>query len=290
MSRICIGTANFGLAYGINNFSGKITSLELDKIFKVCKKYSIVNFDTASSYGDAERRIGTQITKSNIITTKLSAVQILDLNNDGIPKAFSESLGYLRRSRVANLLVHDGHQINLEQYKEIQLICERLKDKRVIEKWGLSLYSPAPLSELWPHRLPDLLQIPVNIFDQRFEKQGWSEKLSSSNVEMHGRSIFLQGLLVANPKSLPNAIYQKCRTEFNEWKSICTEFNVSPQSLAFSYALSREWLSKIVVGVDTSFQLEELAKLEKKPLEIPDTIRKLSIENEDVILPFRWNL
>ena len=290
MSRICIGTANFGLAYGLNNFSGKISSLELDEIFKVCNKYDIVNFDTASSYGDAEHRIGAKINKSDIITTKLSAVQILNLNYDGIPKAFSESLAQLRRSRVANLLVHDGHRINLEQYKEIQVVCEKLKDKRIIEKWGLSLYSPVLLGELWPHSLPDLLQIPVNIFDQRFENQGWAEKLSSSNIEMHGRSIFLQGLLVANPNRLPNAIYQKCRTEFNEWQSICTEFNVSPQSLAFSYALSRKWLSKIVVGVDTCVQLEELAQLEKKPVEIPHTIRKLSIENEDVILPYRWNL
>ena len=42
----------------------------------------------------------------------------------------------------------------------------------------------------------DVVQIPYNILDKRVIYSGWYRKLKKIGIEVHARSIFLQGLLV----------------------------------------------------------------------------------------------
>ena len=75
MKKISIGTAQFGLKYGVNNKEGKLSQSEINKIINFCIKKKIYHFDTSQSYGDAENKIGVYLKKHKKklkITTKVS--------------------------------------------------------------------------------------------------------------------------------------------------------------------------------------------------------------------------
>ena len=53
----------------------------------------------------------------------------------------------------------------------------------------------------------DIVQAPFNLIDRRLIETGWLEKLNMSNIEVHCRSCFLQGLLLMDrEKLMPTAL------------------------------------------------------------------------------------
>ena len=57
-SRIILGTAQFGIPYGISNKKGKIPKKEIFKILDYAFRKNIRYLDTASGYGKSEQIIG----------------------------------------------------------------------------------------------------------------------------------------------------------------------------------------------------------------------------------------
>ena len=58
MSRLALGTAQFGLDYGINNKTGKVSEPAVALILAEAAKNGIECLDTAAAYGDSEDVIG----------------------------------------------------------------------------------------------------------------------------------------------------------------------------------------------------------------------------------------
>ena len=77
----------------------------------------------------------------------------------------------------------------------------------------------------------DLIQIPLNLFDRRFEKQGYLEKFKKKHIEIHTRSIFLQGLLLENKVPKNFKPWTRNFKQIDEWTSLN---NISKQSSAFN--------------------------------------------------------
>ena len=78
-----------------------------------------------------------------------------------------------------------------------------LRERNIISKIGISIYSPEILEEISELCCFDIVQAPFNIFDQQLLLSGWSDKLKEIGVEIHTRSVFLQGLLLMKQASLP---------------------------------------------------------------------------------------
>ena len=64
-NKLILGTAQFGMKYGINNKIGKIEKNEIMKILNFCKKNNINYFDTASVYGESENKLGNYLKTNN---------------------------------------------------------------------------------------------------------------------------------------------------------------------------------------------------------------------------------
>ena len=58
MSKLALGTVQFGLNYGVSNISGQTNLSEATKIIKLAEEENIDLIDTAISYGDSEKTIG----------------------------------------------------------------------------------------------------------------------------------------------------------------------------------------------------------------------------------------
>ena len=190
--KLSIGTVQIGLDYGISNQVGKVAFNEVQKILTFAKKHNITYLDTAMAYGLSEEVIGLYRKKNNdkdfkIITkipdTKHSTISINDM--------LEHALIRLSCDHVYALLLHTAENINKSTYAQLL----SLKEQGKIKKLGVSVYSPEQAFLIAKNFNIDLIQLPLNIFDQRFIESGCLQFLKDKGIEIHTRSLFIQGLL-----------------------------------------------------------------------------------------------
>ena len=200
LNKIGLGSVQFGLNYGISNNNGITKKEEVSKIFNISSEMGIKLIDTAQVYGNAENIIGKYHNNRFDIVTKLNPNKKNDLT---IKKLLESSFNNLNINSIYGVIFHDVNTIFETPKFYNELIT--LKKQGFIEKIGFSLYYPDEIKkvlELFGE--PDILQVPYNFFDRRFEKE--LIKLNNKNIEIHSRSTFLQGLFLSNPKIYPHTL------------------------------------------------------------------------------------
>jgi hypothetical protein len=160
------------------------------------------------------------------------------------------------------------------------------KEKGFISKIGFSLYSPDELKKIYKIFKPDIVQIPINILDNRFESAGWLDVLQKDKVEIHARSIFLQGLLLENSNSLPLS-FHKYKSFFFKLERWFKENNLSKLEACLSKVYLDERISKIVIGINNKAHLDEIVKTNIKSFITPKWFHTIE---EKLINPKLWIL
>lgn len=289
MSKLALGTAQFGLNYGVTNKGGKVSEVELGKILDVAFKGGARTLDTAVTYGDAELRLGAHDLREFQIISKIpelknmpELIAVGDLVDLSLSRLGVDSIHAVMLHRVSDLDGSDGDGI-WEQMLEV-------KSRGLVQNIGYSLYRPAEL-DLYFERFPaDIVQMPFNFLDRRFDAEGWLNVLSASDVEVHARSLFLQGILLAKqPLDLP--------AYFSPWldslSDLLAEIDYRFESRAaycLANAITSPLIQKVVVGVESAIQLDEILSAELHALS--DNLRwlPLGFEPDDKLInPVNWS-
>jgi aryl-alcohol dehydrogenase-like predicted oxidoreductase len=283
MLKLALGTVQFGLPYGINNKSGLPTDVELMSLFKLAKESGIEVLDSAQGYGNAEERIGKLSNNEFRIVTKFKKIESSYLFN----KELNESLNKLNLDFVYGYMAHDGDLLIENPSWWIELM--EVKNRGLVKKIGYSLYSIKQLESLLEKQIiPDIIQFPYNVLDRSFEP--YMSELINLGVEIHTRSVYLQGLLQMDYSMLPSnlgalkpSLKQLCR--------IADKHGVSVGELCLGFAISNPSINKVVIGVDSENQLAENIKFSKNAILTKELINELNtIEVNDTSLldPSTW--
>lgn len=275
---IAIGTAQFGLDYGISNAIGKTTSSEVKKILQYAEEVGIDCLDTAREYGDCEKIIGETITPNQNfkIVTKVSK----DANVD---KDFNESLHMLSLKSLYGVLIHNTGVLFSNNGKEIFEKLEEKKASGFIEKIGVSVYTPEETRSILNRFDIDIIQFPSSLLDQRFVSSGVIEELKEKNIEIHIRSIFLQGLYFMS-SSMPT-FFDPIKDKILKIDKASYDLGVSKVKLIIDYAKSLE-VDKIIIGVNCLEQLKEtVGEYNKQDIDID--FKQFSSDNK-IIDPRAW--
>jgi len=285
MNRLALGTVQFGMDYGINNRRGKIPRSEAFEILESARRSGIDTIDTASSYGDSEEVIGGFI-RSNKNTFKIIS-KLPDCGHSEVVDIVETSLRKLGVSEIYGYLIH-----SFPAYKRDGKIWDELEDLRLagkIKKLGFSLYSPDELQHLMNSRLKfDIVQLPFSVFDQRFEQ--YLPGLKRTGVEVHSRSVFLQGLVFKKPDDL-DKYFNKIRNKIVELNRLADKSGTSIVSLCIGFVMANKYIDKVVVGVDSLQNFTEITEWDAKGSINEETVKAISdlrIEDEDIVLPFKW--
>jgi len=288
MSRLALGTVQFGIPYGISNQQGKVSLDSAREILNYAHMGGINTLDTAIAYGDSENCLGQIGVKDWQVISKLSELPIA--NNDVLSWVRESVQGSLQRLQVPQLyglLLHRPQQLLSPQGQELYNVLNLLKEEGLVNKIGISIYSPTELAELLARFSFDLVQAPFNICDRSLEQSGWLSRLKVAGVEVHVRSIFLQGLLLMNPCHRP-AYFNRWQTIWIEWEQWLHTNNLTALQACLSFVLSNSDIDRVVVGVDSLSQLQEiLAAITIEAVKPPD---KLCCDDPDLINPARWQL
>jgi aryl-alcohol dehydrogenase-like predicted oxidoreductase len=284
--RLVLGTAQFGLRYGISNSSGQVSRAEIRNTLDFASESGVRALDTAVAYGDSEARLGEYGVSGWRVISKLPHIEA---DGSALPaeveRLVAGSLERLKIPRLQGLLLHRSTDLLGPRGRELHDCLLSLKRDGLIEKIGASIYDPAELADLSGFEL-DLVQAPFNILDRRLVDSGWLSRLASRGTEVHVRSIFLQGLLLMTTERRPPA-FARWNSVWRMWDAWQAESGVAPAVACVQFALSFPQIDGVVVGVEGAKQLDEILRA-GNATGVPLPPASLRTEDVDLINPSRW--
>ena len=287
-SRIALGTAQFGLPYGVANRREQVGRADLTAILARAQAAGMDTLDTAMAYGDSEQRLGESGVGQWRVITKLPELPVSCTDVAAwVRTSVQGSLAKLRLVRLGAVLLHRPLQLLGPQGPALQAALLALKDEGLVEKVGISIYGPADLDTLWHRFRPELVQAPLNVLDRRLLTSGWMARMHAAGTEIHVRSVFLQGLLLMDAASRP-AMFSRWQPLWDQWTRWLGEASVSPLHACLGLALSRPEVSRVIVGVDSLEQLEEILAATLDTNLVPPS--ELACADADLLDPSRWAL
>ncbi|MDD4182780.1 MAG: aldo/keto reductase [Candidatus Omnitrophica bacterium] len=286
MNKVILGTAQFGLDYGISNKRGKIPHEEVFEILNKAIKSGIDTFDTAYNYAESEKVIGDFVKiygKKIKIISKLPACSHTEVKD-----LFYSSLSNLNASSLEGYLIH-----NFESYKKDKKVYEelaKLKEKGKIAKIGFSLNFPSEFEAILESGCAvDLIQLPFNVFDRRFEH--YFAGIHKRKIEIHARSIFLQGLVFKKPSELGKN-FQPLRKNIEKLHLISEKSKIPLSDLCFNFVSFNKYINRIVIGIDSLTQLNDYisqaSHFHAQFRKFYPALNSLNLRNEKLIVPACW--
>ncbi len=288
MSRLALGTVQFGLPYGIANQAGQVPPTVVKSILQLASASSIDTLDTAIAYGDSETCLGEIGTQGFKVVTKLPALPDSCTDVDSwVKQQVNASITRLGVTRLYGLLLHRSDQLLGQNGVALYRALQTLKDDGQVQKIGVSIYSPSELVALTPHFHFDLVQAPFNLIDRRLHSTGWLQRLKDDNVQIHTRSVFLQGLLLMAKADIPEK-FLPWNDLWLKWHRWLTDNDALAVNTCLSFALSFPEIDRVVVGADSAGQLAQIvsAANSQSNVDFPN----LQCEDENLINPAYWSL
>jgi aryl-alcohol dehydrogenase-like predicted oxidoreductase len=249
--RLALGTVQFGLDYGVINQRGQVTIEEVNNILDFAKDNGVRVLDTASNYGNSEKILGDiGVNDFQIITKTTSSKDGVN----GIIKGFNQSLERLNRKTVDGLLIHNIEEVESKQFEFIFKELTELKQQGLIKKIGFSTYTPEQVDFVLKNFDFDLIQVPFNVFDTRLLQGGQLQRLKNKGVEVHARSVFLQGILLDFDNL--SDYFSTWKGQFIEYQIMTKERGLSLLEYALNFVLAIQEIDRVLVGVNSELQLK----------------------------------
>ena len=284
--KIILGTAQFGSNYGISNNEEKLTKNKVIKLLNFAQKKSINYLDVANAYKGYKKILSKINLRKWKISTKISKKQILKNNTEKkFYSFFYKQLKLLDQKKIEYFLFHNSADLLTKNGEKIYKILYNLKKENLIKKIGISIYAPNEIKRITNHYKIDIVQAPYNVFDQRIDDDKLLKKLKSKNIELHVRSIFLQGLLLIKKKKIPSK-FSKWSSFFDKWYNFLDNNRTNALNECLNFVSLNKNISKYVVGVNSLNNLKDILftkiNLSKKNFDV------LKSNDINLIDPRRW--
>lgn len=291
--KIGLGTVQFGVDYGITNTDGRTPLDEVGVILDLAARNGVDLLDTAHLYGESEAALGQAILPGQTfkIVTKTPDLGKIDLRGPGeasdkLDAAFHRSLANLNTDRVYGLMVHNAGGMSGPYAQEIYDALAKLRQSGKIQKIGLSVYTAADIDHVIKSCGPiDIVQVPCNMFDQRLILNGYLRDLKRRGVEIHARSLFLQGALLAGdtPRKL-----QRFEAKFAAYRTVLKKCGLTPLKACLVFGLSIPEIDKWIIGVNNAEQFEDIIDIVNTWEAEEFDFSALASDDENLINPALW--
>lgn len=286
--KLGIGTVQFGMKYGLTKPTEKTSIIEAKKIIEMAQQNKITLIDTAKLYGNSEAIIGKILPANHQfkITTKLPKLNTINNASKEVEKLYLDSINKLNQTFLYGLLLHHPYDLFSPIGKEIYNVLSRMKKQGLVRKIGISIYSQYEAEKILESYDIDIIQLPINILDQRFLQSGFLKTLRKLGVEIHARSVFLQGLILANPRNL-SSYFDPIKDILLLFEEELARQNISKVEAALKFVNNIEEVDYIIVGLNDCIQLKENLQSLNNKIPYVD-FSKFAINKEQFVNPVNW--
>lgn len=291
--RLGLGTAQFGLDYGITNDRGRSPENEVLAILETAARQGVSMLDTAPTYGEAEAVLGRTLPVPCpfAIVTKTPRISRMTVGEavEHVDSTFRQSLTALNRPRVDGLLVHDADDLCGPAGAAVWSRMCALRDEGLVGKLGVSVYTGAQVDAVLERYPIDVIQVPFNALDHRLVASGHLNRLARQGVEIHARSLFLQGLLIS-PDRLPAACADDIRDHLTGLWESWRQAGLSPLEGALAEGIHQPELSVLVIGVAGVEDLNQVLAAFERAVSAPRpfTTGRFALSDHWIVDPRQW--
>lgn len=291
--KIGLGTVQFGVDYGVSNKDGKTPAVEVAAILAAASELKVRVLDTASLYGDSEQVLGNCLPATagfDIVTKTLQfAKPVLDADDaERLQQVFHESLTKLNCDSVYGLLIHRADDLFVPGGERLMAALTRLQQQGLVAKIGVSVYDSAQIDQILQRFDIDLVQLPISVLDQRLLVSGHLQKLKSAGVEVHARSVLLQGLLLMDVSEIP-AYFAPVRHVLESYRAFIRARGLTPLQAAVGFVSGLTEIDQIICGVNNAQQLRDICDAANVELDCGE-LAGFAIGEEAIVNPALWRL
>ncbi|HEY4323086.1 MAG TPA: aldo/keto reductase [Mucilaginibacter sp.] len=288
VGNLVLGTAQFGLNYGINNSHGKPGREEVFDILEYAYNSGISMLDTAEAYGNALEIIAAYHRKTKghfkiISKFKYSA-------NTDITQSINKTISDLNIEYLYCYMFHSYLDV-INHPELLKRIC-KMRDDGLVKYIGASIYTNQQLEDVLKKDEIDLLQLPFNLLDNNLQRGRLIEKAKAAGKIVHIRSVFLQGLFFKDFELLaPENVLYPLKQNLRILHNIAQDEQISISALALQYPLHNSSIDGVLFGVDTLAQLQQ--NLDELKVNIKETvfdeIDRMDVNSRHLLLPINWS-
>lgn len=292
-SRLVLGSVQFGMPYGATNTRGQVPLSEVAAILHRAQEAGIRLVDTAAGYGTSEAVLGDVLPGLPAIevVTKLppfSGSVIAEADIRAMYDTVLRSCDLLGRPALYGLLVHHSGDLSKPGGEAVAELLQRLKQDGVAVRVGVSVYDIEDVDRVLKIFRPDIVQTPINLFDQRFVQSGCVQRLKKAGIEVHARSIFLQGILLTETSLLPR-YFAPFAKQFADYSSFLAEHETTPLAACLSFMMEQSGADCVLVGVTSVEELDQTLAALTQSVTLP-TMSRLASNDHALIDPRKWRL
>jgi aryl-alcohol dehydrogenase-like predicted oxidoreductase len=280
-----LGTAQFGMKYGISNRAGETPADEVGRILEAADRAGVHFLDTAHAYGNSEERLGrfSDRIRNFQIVTKVPALRNI---NPREPRRFlEESLARLKREAIYGLLFHDSEDLLSADGESYFRVLADAKRDGLVKKIGISAYSQAQIEKVLRSFELDLVQVPINVLDQRLVRSGFLAEMKKRRIEIHVRSVFLQGLLLMAPEIL-DPYFEPARSALRAIRSAAEKKGVTLPGVLLGYVKALPEVDRVIVGVNDLSQFQELLGAYEEQASLDCS--QFALDDNSILNPSLW--
>jgi aryl-alcohol dehydrogenase-like predicted oxidoreductase len=290
--KLGLGTVQFGIDYGVSNSVGQTPLQEVRNILVEAAKVGVRVIDTAALYGTSEEVLGQALWEGHKFaivtkTVKISNAEVGPADVDDLYLGFQDSLTKLQQSAVYGLLLHDADDLLKPGGHYLWDCMLRLKEEGKVQKIGISVYTAQQIEAVLAIYQIDLIQLPINVLDQRLLRNGQLAALKAAGVEIHARSAFLQGVLLMPIDRLPT-IFKRISPLLQDYQLQVQSNGLTLVESALAFVSSLSQIDAVVCGVNTCGQFCEIASAISDTVTVMD-FSAYAIEDIELLNPAKWN-
>lgn len=289
--KIGLGTVQFGLNYGISNLNGMPSTTNAHEILDYARLNGVELLDTAALYGQSEAVLGhyAHLKQFNVVTktAQFKQAEISEHETRHLEEVFKRSLALLKRESIHALMIHHADDLLVKGGGKLFERMQSWKAEGLVKKIGVSVYNYSQIDTILKHFDIDLIQLPINVLDQRLVYSGTLARLKDSHVEIHARSIFLQGLLLMDVKNLPSYLSQ-VRSVLVDYDETLNQNGLSRLQGSLMFAKSIPEIDYLIVGVTSVKELDGILKAARTNVTHQIDWSRFRVDDEQVINPANW--
>ena len=286
MKKLIIGTAQFGSNYGINNKKESgFNKKEAAKFLNYAYSKNIKILDTALNYKLSNKILSNSDLKKFQVITKIKFEKNFNKHVfTNKMKILQDNLKKLKIKSYYGLLVHNPEILTKKSGKKYFEFLKLCKKRKITKKIGISTYGNKYISNVCRKYKIDILQTTFNIFDTRIKKRGLLKRIKKKKIEVHARSIFLQGLLLMNEKKRLKK-FKNFSMIWEKWSKYLEKNNINQYQACVNYAFKEKLIDRFIVGFDNLDQLKKMIFFNKNKLLFDFNNNNIG---ESLLNPYQW--
>ncbi|MDO1445137.1 aldo/keto reductase [Rhodocytophaga aerolata] len=286
VEKLILGTVQLGMNYGINNTTGKPTEEEAIQLLSYAARQGVKLLDTAPAYGTALQ----VIEKYQANNPPFNIISKFTVTHDS-SIILNQVQQQLQALQIPSFYCYHYHKFSdFTKFPQLQKDLINLKEKGLIERIGVSIYTNEEMRMAINSPFIDVIQLPFNLLDNTNLRGEVVEKAKLQDKEIHIRSVFLQGLFFKEMQSIPGKL-RPLIPYLEQIRHMAHQNELTVQELAMAYVFTNPYIDYVLIGIDSQQQLASNLQFLNKVVDaecirLIDTIR---VKEFELLNPVNWN-